>query len=136
MEQSTKRSAQEFAANYKVITKDGFYGPVTVGNIVPHNGKILINLNVKTLKSGDRGAVHSQPQSWYEKKAFPYATGDQVNIVVKNGYVDKISLAKAEVLGSTYAKSASIDAPVDTTKDKSALEQLEAKEDETKDEAF
>ncbi len=104
METTTeKRTAEQFAANYKTITKDGFYGPITVGNIVRWTNKnneerILINLCVKTAMSGDKGAVVNQPASWYDDKPFPYAKGDQVNVTVKNGYADKISHCKAETL--------------------------------------
>jgi len=77
-----KKSNLEFAKHYPVVKQDGYFGPITVGNIGEYDDRDLINLCVKTAKSGDRNAVASFPKSWGKSSLF--SPGDQVNIVVEN----------------------------------------------------
>lgn len=98
-----KKTREEFAANYAVITSDGFFGPVSVGNINEYNGRIIMNLCVKTVKSQEKNAAISFPQDWYSHKPFPFATGDQVNILIEEGFVRKAYRAKAKPVSTVSA---------------------------------
>jgi hypothetical protein len=91
-----KKSNEEYAKNYPAVKQDGYYGPITVGNIGEYDGRDLINLCVKTAKSGERNAVASFPKSW--GKASLFAPGDMVNIVVEDGFIKKLTHAKAKPL--------------------------------------
>ena len=95
---SQNRTPEEYAVNYPVITKDGFYGPLSVGNIVEYNGRTLMNICVKTSMSGERNAVASYPSAWFTGKKFPFAPGDQVNVIVSNGYISKAFHAKPKTI--------------------------------------
>ena len=61
---------EEYAKHYPTVKQDGYYGPITVGNIGEYDGRDLINLCVKTVKSGDRNAVASFPKSWGKASHF------------------------------------------------------------------
>ena len=64
-------------------------------------GLILIRANVSILsfegfltKTGDRNALISYPSEWYKYKAFPFKPGDQINILIEDGYIRKAYQAK------------------------------------------
>lgn len=95
----------EYAKNYPLLSFDGLHQPVTVGNISDSgNGRTLINLNCKSLKSGDRNAVYSIPSDWADAKAFK--TGDIVVVVVADGWVKKIKPAVIHMVGAKRPVSA------------------------------
>lgn len=100
--QNTKTPA-EYAANYPTITTDGLYGPLSVANINSFNGRILMNVCCKTTRSGDRNAVISYPESWFKDRPFPHRPGDQINILVEDGYIKKAFAAKAKSVTSISA---------------------------------
>ena len=95
------RSNEEFARNYKRANQDGIFGPVAIGNINEHAGRIIINLCMKTIRSGERNATYSQPADWKVK----FGTGEYVNVLVQNGYVSKIMPIVAKPLTSEVAKA-------------------------------
>lgn len=101
--QKTERTPQEFATNYPVIKTDGFFGPISVGNIVEYNSRIMMNLCIKTNKTGDRNAVSSYPSEWYQFKPFPFRCGDQVNVLIQDGYVKKVFKAKPTAVSTISA---------------------------------
>ena len=41
-----------------------------------------MNLCIKTIKSQEKNAAISFPTEWYSHKPFPFATGDQVNVLI------------------------------------------------------
>lgn len=97
MENKTKRTPEDYAKNYPSVTSDGLHGPFTVGNInhnVNGKGRTIINLCVKTPQSKERGATYSAPDDWSVSTRFQ--PGELVNIVVKGGFVDKVTEAKAK----------------------------------------
>ena len=96
-----KKTSEDYAKNYGVIKSDGFYGPFSVGNISEYDDRDIINICVKTLKSGDRNAMISYPKSW--GKASVYAPGDQVNLIVEQGFIKKISHAKPRTISFSAA---------------------------------
>jgi hypothetical protein len=83
-----KKSNEEYAKNYPTVQQDGYFGPITVGNNGEYDGRDLINLCVKTVKSGDRNAVASFPKGWGKARLF--TPGDQVNVVIEDGFVKKM----------------------------------------------
>lgn len=95
-----KKTPQEYAANYPVIHVDGYYGPLSVGNVTPFNTRILVNVCCKTTRSGDKNAVISYPESWFKDRPFPFRPGDQINILVEDGYIKKAFAAKAKSVSS------------------------------------
>ena len=58
--ENTKRTPEEFAANYDIAKSDGSYN-VTIGNVNEFDGKIFVNLCLKTAKSGAKNAVYVRP---------------------------------------------------------------------------
>jgi hypothetical protein len=124
------RTNEEFARNYKVATQDGIYGPVAVGNINEYDGRLIINLCMKTIRSGERNATYSQPVDWRLKAG----TGEYVNVLVQNGYVTKIMPIVPKSLSSEVAKSIEY-ASMGEAAVKSAQEIIsEAAKSETKEE--
>lgn len=98
------RSNEEFSKNYKRANQDGIYGPVAVGNINKFDGpggpRMIINLCMKTIRSGERNASYSQPADWRLK----VSTGEHVNVLVENGYVRKLMPIVTKSLTSTVAR--------------------------------
>lgn len=102
-----QRTNEEFARNYKRALQDGIFGPVAVGNINKYVDKntgeerMIVNLCMKTIRSGERNATYSQPSDWRLK----FGTGEHVNVLVQNGYVSKIMPIVARTLTSDVAKA-------------------------------
>lgn len=63
-QENPKRSNEEFSKNYKRANQDGIFGPVAVGNINEFQGRMIINLCMKTVRSGEKNASYSQPSDW------------------------------------------------------------------------
>ena len=99
--ESLVRTNEEFAKNYKRASQDGVFGPVAVGNINEFNGRYIINLCMKTVRSGDKNATYSHPVDWKLK----VATGDYVNVLVQDGYVTKLMPITPKTLSSEVARS-------------------------------
>jgi hypothetical protein len=95
------RTNEEFAKNYKRANQDGIYGPIAIGNINEYQGRMIINLCMKTVRSGERNATYSQPVDWKLK----FATGEFVNVLVQNGYIAKLMPISPKSLTSGVAKA-------------------------------
>lgn len=140
METPTNKSASDFAKNYLVFLHDTtLAGPVTVGNVtqIDANGKsrTIVNLCLRTAKSGDKNASVSFPSDW--SKATRFAKGDQVNIRIEGGYVKDIYAAKPEPIRKMSA--ATVDSEIKEEISKESTEQaiddlLNSKEEEQKKE--
>ena len=85
----------EYAKNYPVVLTDQpmGVGPITVGNIGTYpkegtNQRTIINLCLRTAKTGERNASISAPVEfgWASK----YQAGDKVNVIIEGGYAKKI----------------------------------------------
>jgi hypothetical protein len=83
-----KRTPQDFAKNYPLAPKDGRYPNIAVGNITEFNGRYIINLCLKTVRSNENGlgASMSHPVEWGMK----YQTGQHVDVLIEKGYVKKL----------------------------------------------
>jgi hypothetical protein len=81
-----KRTPQEFAKNYPLAPKDGRYPNIAIGNITEFNGRYIINVCLKTAKSGDVGASMSYPVEWGLK----VQTGQHMDVLIEDGYVKKL----------------------------------------------
>src|SRR5690606_30765900 len=69
----------------------------------PDTARIIINLNMKTEKSGSRNASLSMPVVWPsgDRAVVKWGTGEYVCAIVENGYVRKlipVSSMKAKIL--------------------------------------
>ena len=85
----SKQKAIEYAKNYPIVLRDSpFVGPITVGNIGTFNGRVIVNLCLRTVKSGETNATISFPIEW--AKASRFQPGDQVNVKIEDGYVRNI----------------------------------------------
>lgn len=111
---TVKKTPEEFAQNYRTITADGQVAGITVGSInvilkqadgntlflgaydafrkdYPANARIIYNLAVKTMRSGLRGASYS---CQIDRPVTGVVSKDWVDIKVQNGYVQSIKPAK------------------------------------------
>lgn len=83
-----KRTPQEFAKNYPLAPKDGRYPNIAVGNITEHNGRYIVNLCLKTVRSNVTGVgtQMSFPIGWGLK----VKTGQHMDVLIEDGYVKKL----------------------------------------------
>lgn len=103
---STEQKAKDYAKNYPLVLADSnFMGPISVGNINEHNGRVIVNLCLVTAKSNPKNASISFPKEW--SKATQFKPGDQVNVKIEQGYVKNIWLAKPESVKDAKRVSAS-----------------------------
>jgi hypothetical protein len=101
----SKQKAIDYAKHFPVVLKDSPYlGPVSVGNVGAHNGRTIINLCLRTAKSGERNATISFPSDW--AKASQFQPGDQVNVKIEDGYVKNIWAAKPERIRHSVSAAA------------------------------
>lgn len=91
----SKQKAIEFARNYPVVLKDSpFLGPVSIANVGSYNGRVIVNLCLRTARSGENNASISFPQEW--SKASKFQAGDVVNVKIEDGYIKNIWHARPE----------------------------------------
>jgi hypothetical protein len=106
-----KLKAIDYAKNYPLVTKDSpLMGPVTVGNVGEFNGRVIINLCLRTAKSNPYNAAISFPKDW--SKASQFKPGDQVNIRIHDGFVQNIWIAKPEPLRTGTISAAAVNQQV------------------------
>jgi len=97
MNTEQKEKAIDFARNYHLVSQDGNYGGITVGNITEYNGRVIINLCLRTAKTNPLNATISYPRDW--PIASRFKTSDIVDVIVSNGYVEKIKLTRFMPIG-------------------------------------
>jgi len=83
---------------------------VTVANLGEYNGRAIINLCLRTVKSHPYNATISFPKDW--KKASQFKPGDQVVVAIANGYVKNLLPAKAEPVRSVKTAEVIITEPI------------------------
>ncbi len=103
--ENTNRTPEDYAKNYPTVKGTGVFGPVSVGNVGEYNGRVIINLCVKTTRSGDKNATISFPKDW--AKAHRFQSGDKVNFEIgPDGYIKDIFHVKAQSVSSKSSVSA------------------------------
>lgn len=159
---TTKRSPEEFAVNYPIAKSDGAYN-VTIGNITEHEGKIYVNLCMKTLRSKERNAAYVRPVEGTPGKFGPWGPlpqfmqkGMRVTVEVVNGYPNKLSPIATKPLSVAVARAiademeseqvlktakqiiedAQIVAPEVETEAEAKLEQVDAEAENTDEKPF
>lgn len=110
---TAQEKAIMYAKNYPTINSQaGLFGPVAVSNLSGFNGRVIINLAMKTARSAPKNACISFPAQW--SNASRFRPGDLVNVFVEDGYVRKIWPAKPTALATAKAI---MDAPAETVQD-------------------
>jgi hypothetical protein len=117
-----KQKAIDYAKNYPLVLTDSpFTGPVSVGNIGEFDGRVIINLCLRTAKSEPVNATISFPNDW--RKATIFKPGDQVNVKIENGYVKNLWHAKAEPVRTGKISAATVNQQVAEAMDEKAAEE-------------
>lgn len=126
-----------YAKNYPhVVVDTPMMGPFSVGNINEYNGRVIINVCVRTEKSHPRNATISYPKDW--PKASQFKPGDQVNIAIEKGLIKRMWHAKAEPVRTVKVTKPIVSAAAVNEEVGQVMEELEAEEsvDEIVKEAF
>jgi hypothetical protein len=89
-----------------VLKDSPFLGPVSIANVGAYNGRVIVNLCLRTAKSGENNASISFPQEW--SKASKFQAGDVVNVKIEDGYIRNIWHARPEPVRAHNISAAAV----------------------------
>lgn len=117
----SKARAAEFAKNYPMVSDDGLWAAITVGNIGEYKDRDIVNLCLRTPKSGANNASISYPKIWNKAKNF--RSGMLVDVQIVDGFIKKITPSVAKAVTTKKVSAAEVNKQVGH-----AMEEQEAEE--------